>query len=77
MDGMVIYSPGYDSGTEGNDESCAHIPGPACSMFTKDSNAPAGEGAVHVHRGIHGGGDLDPSVHDWRNPVIKVSFEQM
>ena len=30
--------PGYDAGSEFNDESCANIPGPACAGF--DGEAP-------------------------------------
>jgi hypothetical protein len=33
-----------------------------------------GEGFVHVHRGIHGVGDLKPIGRDWRNPVATVSI---
>ena len=75
--GMVLYSPGYDSGTELNDESCEHIPGPACSGQDNDGMDPDGEGMIHVHRGVHGVGNLTASVYDWRNPVMKVVFEQM
>jgi hypothetical protein len=32
---------------------------------------------VHLHSGIHGVGDLDPSVRDWRNPVIQVTIERI
>jgi hypothetical protein len=27
---------------------------------------------VHVSSGIHGGGDLDPSMYDWRSAMAKV-----
>ena len=37
----------------------------------------AGEGYVAVHRGVHGvwndsPSDLDPSVYDWRNPMLQI-----
>lgn len=76
-DGMTFYLPGYDAGSEFNDESCANVPGPACADF--DGEAPEymePEGFVHVHRGIQGTGDLSGN-YDWRNPMVKVSVEQM
>ena len=64
----------YDSGSEANSESCAYIPGPPCGNHVKDE-ADA-EGHVHVHAGIHGGegSDLDPAMHDWRNPVARLTI---
>ena len=32
------------------------------------------EGYVHIHAGIHGIGDLDASVRDWRNPVAEITI---
>jgi hypothetical protein len=65
------YTPAWDAGTEANSESCDHIPGPPCGVHDA---APADdpEGMVLIHNGIHGGGGLDPAVHDWRNPVARV-----
>ncbi len=37
----------------------------------------AGEGYVHLHSGIHGIGDLEPSVWDWNNPVAKVTIRRV
>ena len=73
--GMVINTPGNDAGSEVNNEDCSCIPGPACADFEKqDGNCGAGEGYVHVHRGIHGfnGSDLLPQEVDWRNPMMRV-----
>ena len=69
----TYFSPGYDAGTETNDELCANIPGPTCggSPF---SPADDGEGYVHINRGIHGIGDLAAEDHDWRNPVAKITI---
>lgn len=68
--------PAYDAGTEANDESCAHIPGPPfiCEGEGVSDPADTDEGFVHIHRGIQGvvGGDLDASAHDWRNPVAII-----
>ena len=70
--------PAYDAGSEVNDELCASIPGP----FFTECGAPGGggqpvggeEGYVHIHAGIHGIGDLDASVRDWRNPVAEITI---
>ena len=36
-----------------------------------------GEGYVQIHRGVHGEWnfnptDLDPSIYDWRNPMLQI-----
>ena len=78
---LVLYSPAYDPGTERNDELCASIPGPA---FTEcggpgGGGAPLGgeEGYVHIHAGIHGIGNLNAAMRDWRNPVAKVTVRRI
>ncbi len=38
---------------------------------------PGDEGYVHIHRGIHGVGDLVAAVHDWRNPVAKITITKV
>jgi hypothetical protein len=71
----TYYSPAYDAGSEANNEDCAFIPGPPCEMpgvHTDDA-----EGYVHIHAGIHGGADLVPAGHDWRNPVAKVTIRRL
>jgi len=73
--GMVLNTAGNDAGSEVNNEDCSCIPGPACADFEKhDGNCGAGEGYVHVHRGVHGfeGSDLLPQEVDWRNPMMRV-----
>jgi len=87
----TYYSPGYDAGTEGNDEKCANIPGPQCGgtgpspivVLGAETN-PGDEGYVHIHRGIQGIGDLSvveppkPShIYDWRNPVAKITITRV
>jgi hypothetical protein len=70
----TYYSPGYDAGSEINDELCANIPGPTCG----GTGSPGqGEGYVHIHRGIHGIGDLNASTYDWRNPVAKITITRI
>ena len=78
---LTYFSPAYDAGSERNDELCASIPGP---NFTEcggpgGGGAPAGgeEGYVHIHAGIHGIGDLDASVRDWRNPVARIMIRRV
>lgn len=73
--GEVYYSPGYDAGSEANDEWCANIPGPTCGGVGPSPGANFGdEGYVHVHRGIHGVGDLAAATYDWRNPVARIAI---
>ena len=71
----TIYLTAYDSGSEANSEDCAYIPGPPCGNHVEDNSAS--EGYVHVHAGIHGGSgsDLDPAMHDWRNPVAMLTVK--
>ena len=69
----TYFSPGYDAGTEPNDEWCMNIPGPTCNgAGLSPGENPDDEGYVHIHRGIHGVGDLTAAVYDWRNPVAAV-----
>jgi len=76
----TYYSPGYDAGTEENDEFCANIPGPQCGGIGPSPGPapgeanPGDEGYVHIHRGIHGINDLVAGVYDWRNPVAKITI---
>jgi hypothetical protein len=76
---LMYLSPAYDAGSEENDELCAHIPGPfGCDNtgepYNPDNDA---EGYVHIHAGIHGIGDLDDAVYDWRNPVARVVIKRV
>lgn len=69
-------SPAYDAGSEANNETCAFIPGPPCG--NEGVRAVDGsEGYVHIHAGIHGGADLDPAEHDWRNPVAAIRIRRL
>ena len=65
----MLTSPVYDAGTEINDELAANIPGPGGEGY----NPADGEGFVHIHRGIHGIGDLVESRMDWRNPAARIT----
>lgn len=67
----TYMSPLYDAGSEVNDELAANIPGPGGEGY----NIQDGEGFVHIHRGIHGIGDLHPEDLDWRNPSAKITIK--
>lgn len=69
----TFFANAYDAGSEPNDELCANIPGPFCGGDGASEEA-GGEGFVHISNGIHGVGDLAPSVYDWRNPVARVTI---
>ena len=75
--GLTVDSPGYDAGTEINDELCIHVPGPACVAYNQTHTDDDGEGFIHVHRGVHGIGDLDASIYDWRNPMLQIQIARV
>lgn len=66
-------SPGFDAGSEANDELCDSVPGPSCG----GEGGMDGEGFIHVHAGIHGIGDLEPARHDFRNPVARIQIDRV
>ena len=68
--------PAYDAGSEADNELCAYRPGPPCGSVGVRATEGV-EGFVHIHAGIHGGGDLNPATYDWRNPVAKVSIQRI
>ena len=70
---VMVDTQAYDAGSEANSESCAFIPGPPCGNGGVRDTGDA-EGYVHSHAGIHGIGDLDASLHDWRNPVAQITI---
>ena len=73
---MSYTALGYDAGSEPNDELCVNIPGPRCGGAGA-SPEENGEGFVHISSGIHGSGDLNPAVYDWRNPVASVVIRRI
>jgi hypothetical protein len=68
--------PAYDAGSEANNQDCNYIPGPPCGNPLMNPGEGA-EGYVYIHAGIHDFGDLDPAMHDWQNPVAKITIERM
>lgn len=76
---VTVYANAYDAGTEVNDEDCDNIPGPpmVCMGEGFNPSRAGAEGFVHIHRGIHGIGDLAEETYDWRNPVAKVTIRRI
>ena len=75
--GSVTYrATVYDAGSETNDEICSNIPGPVCGGVGSSPD-DAGEGFIHVHRGIKGGGDLSAATYDWNNPAAVVTVTKI
>ena len=83
---VTYYSPGYDAGSEFNDDDCAHIPGPQCGGEALSDASDSDEGYVHIHRGIKGEVNIpvtEPAsafegvVFDWRNPVAKITITRV
>ncbi|MEE9343322.1 MAG: spondin domain-containing protein [Gammaproteobacteria bacterium] len=72
----TYWVPAYDAGSETNDELCLNIPGPVCGG-AGGSPESDGEGFVHISNGIHGQGDLNAGVYDWRNPAARVTIQRM
>lgn len=69
-DGGTALLRAYDAGTEGNSELFADIPGP----FGGVGYIPGGgEGFVHSHPNLIGGGDADPATYRWGEFVAKIS----
>ena len=69
-------APVYDAGSEANTESCDHMPGPPCGSSGASPDEP-GEGFIFIHNGIHGVGDLEPAVWDWRGGAARVSVRRV
>lgn len=84
---ITIYADAYDAGSEANSEALDDVP-PGGNMDENGLNniAVNGEGHIHVHAGIHGvpgrrgGWDddyLNPTVYDWRNPVVAITITRV
>jgi hypothetical protein len=80
---LVLYSGGYDAGTEINTEDFADIV-PPCPVLTGVPSTDPGTGAsdpllaeggvIRHHPGILGGDDLMPLLHGWTDPVAKITI---
>jgi Spondin_N len=81
---VTYLVPGYDAGSEVNDQSCQNMPGPRCPGGIGFSSEP-GEGFVHIGNGFHELGEVDaagfevlgPRVYDWRNPVARITVTRL
>lgn len=71
---ITVHAVAYDAGAEANNEVGDDIQ--AISGNINDT-VGGGEGFIHVHPGVHGGADLDPAVHDWRNPAVEITIERV
>jgi len=77
---LSLFIPAYDAGSERNDEMCDSIFGPSiteCNGAGRANHPGAGEGFVHIHNGIHGVGDLNATLRDWRNPVARILIRRL
>ena len=73
---ITYYEIAWDSGSEENNEDCQFVPGPFCKHFFARATQEA-EGFVYVHSGIHGVGNLVPALHDWHNPVARITIRRL
>jgi hypothetical protein len=73
---VTYYAKSYDAGSEINDESCLHVPGPQCGgeAYSPDSD---GEGFVFPSPATHGEADLGAARYRWSDPVAKVVISRM
>ena len=73
----TYYAHVYDAGTENNNEDCAFIPGPPCSMESGNQRDIEVEGFISLHNGVHGQGSLNPQALDWRGPIAIVTITRL
>lgn len=83
---VMLYTDGYDAGTEINTEDFADIvpPCPALTGVMSDDDgtgmtdpALAEGGVIMHHPGIMGDDDLDPGIHGWTDPVARVTITRV
>ncbi len=75
---VTVYGDAYDAGTEINTEAYADLVPPCDGLGQSGTSNPAlaEHGVIRLHAGIQGVGDLDPELHHWSNPVIRVTIER-
>ena len=73
---ITVVAPGYDAGTELNDELCINLPGPGCDG-DPGPFSDNGEGYIYVSNGIRGVGDLDADELDFNNPVALITIKRV
>lgn len=73
---VTFNAPAYDAGSEANTQECDHIPGPPCdNPFVRVTDGA--EGFIYISSGVRAAGDLDVALHDWRNPVARISVTRV
>jgi hypothetical protein len=72
---VTFYGKAFDAGTEINTEAYEDLVPPCDGLGETGVSNPAlaENGVVTRHPGITGTGDLDPAVHGWSGPVVKVT----
>ncbi len=75
---VTVDADAWDAGSETNSELCTEIPAIACEDGSNpnERNLDDPEEFVHIHRGVHGGADLDPATYDWRNPTAMITIKR-
>lgn len=73
---VTYHAKAYDAGSETNTEICSDIPGPMCGGAGL-SPSDSGEGFVHIANGIHGVGDLSPSMYTWDGTVAEIQITRV
>ncbi len=78
-DAKTVYARAFDAGTEINTEAYADLVPPCDGMGGSGMSNPAlaEGGVIHRHDGIMGGADLDPAVHGWDGPVVRITVERV
>jgi hypothetical protein len=76
---VTFLGRSYDAGTEINTEAYEDLVPPCDGLGQTGETNPAlaENGVVHLHQGIQGIADLDPALHGWTDPVIKIVIERV
>ena len=86
----TVYAFAYDAGTEENTEISADLDDGgsvlAAAPLPNDDTDPAvndnggtptePRGAIQIHGGIQGGGDLDPETFGWNEPIAVITIRR-
>jgi len=87
-DGICRYVNHGKHPEAGGDATKFRIPAPGIAALVQPANPRAvppiagggpnvGEGVVMIHRGMHGVGQLNPAMFDWRNPGAKITIKRI
>jgi len=85
-DQAMLYLNAYDAGTEINTEDFGDLV-PPCPPLTGVTSTKPGSGmsnpalaeggVIRTHSGVVGSVDLDDSIHDWTDPVAKITIRRI